>query len=192
MRQFNKVTRTVALAGLLPCSAAARNISTAATPSRFGGGNAVATNNVTQMVDPWPRASANNNIASTARRWKPPSSAIAPTGSIRRVAAAPLQATGVERGRRTMLRRSDQPSRSRPRRSNKNGVGFTSMRIGRRNPDTNQTRVVVLTADAEFDRVSACNIRRFPRDRTRHGGGQCSLSMVIRSTCRCDCRGCRS
>ena len=29
----------------------------------LNGGNAVATNEVTQMVDPWPRDSANNNIA---------------------------------------------------------------------------------------------------------------------------------
>ena len=29
----------------------------------LGGGNAVATNKVTQMVDPWPRASADKNIA---------------------------------------------------------------------------------------------------------------------------------
>ncbi|MBX6327389.1 MAG: hypothetical protein IRY89_02315 [Pseudolabrys sp.] len=29
----------------------------------LNGGNAVATNVVTQMVDPWPRASANRNIA---------------------------------------------------------------------------------------------------------------------------------
>jgi hypothetical protein len=29
----------------------------------LNGGNSVATNKVTQMVDPWPRHSANNNIA---------------------------------------------------------------------------------------------------------------------------------
>jgi len=29
----------------------------------LGGGNSVATNKVTQMVDPWPRASADKNVA---------------------------------------------------------------------------------------------------------------------------------
>ena len=58
---------------LPPCSpflAAARNISIAATPLRMSGGNAVATNVVTHMVDPWPRESANRNIAFNGARME--------------------------------------------------------------------------------------------------------------------------
>ena len=45
----------------------------------LNGGNSVATNEVTQMVDPWPRGQRRQATSrSTARRWKPPSSAIAP------------------------------------------------------------------------------------------------------------------
>ncbi len=58
-------------ASCLPRSAAARNISTAATPFRCIGGDAVATDKVTQMVDPWPPASADNATSpSTATRME--------------------------------------------------------------------------------------------------------------------------
>ena len=56
---------------LPPCSpflAAARNISIAAITIARSGGNAVATNVVTHMVDPWPRESANRNIAFNGAR----------------------------------------------------------------------------------------------------------------------------
>jgi hypothetical protein len=36
----------------------------------LGAGDAVATNKVTQMVDPWPRASANHNIAFNGQRMQ--------------------------------------------------------------------------------------------------------------------------
>jgi hypothetical protein len=36
----------------------------------LGAGDAVATNKVTQMVDPWPAASANNNIAFNGQRMQ--------------------------------------------------------------------------------------------------------------------------
>ena len=60
MRPFNKVTGTLALALLLAgCSEYLDRRETIS----LNGGNAVATNRVTQMVDPWPRDSANKNIA---------------------------------------------------------------------------------------------------------------------------------
>ena len=36
----------------------------------LGSGDAIATNKVTQMVDPWPAASANNNIAFNGQRMQ--------------------------------------------------------------------------------------------------------------------------
>lgn len=60
MRPFNKVTGALGLALLLAgCSEYLDHRETIS----LNGGNAVATNKVTHMVDPWPRASANKDIA---------------------------------------------------------------------------------------------------------------------------------
>jgi hypothetical protein len=60
MRPFNKIAGALALAGLLAsCSEYLDHRDTVS----LNGGNAVAQNKIVQMVDPWPRESANRNIA---------------------------------------------------------------------------------------------------------------------------------
>jgi len=63
MRPFSSVMRALALicalAALCSCSEYLDRRDTIA----LGAGDAVATDKVIQMVDPWPRASANKNIA---------------------------------------------------------------------------------------------------------------------------------
>jgi hypothetical protein len=60
MRPFIRFISTLALAVLLAgCSEYLDRRETIS----LKGGNAIATNKVTQMVDPWPRASAEHNIA---------------------------------------------------------------------------------------------------------------------------------
>jgi len=63
MRPFSNALRgaaiVTALAGLAGCSEYLERGNNVA----FVGGNAVNTNKVTQMVDPWPPVSANRNIA---------------------------------------------------------------------------------------------------------------------------------
>lgn len=63
MQLFNKVMRTLALAALLSLVAACSEYIDRRDTIALSGGNAVATNVVTHMVDPWPRESANRNIA---------------------------------------------------------------------------------------------------------------------------------
>ena len=63
MQSFNRVARTIALAMLLTTVGGCSEYLDRRDPIAASGGNAVATNIVTQMVDPWPPASANRNIA---------------------------------------------------------------------------------------------------------------------------------
>lgn len=58
-KAMRKLTLAVALVTLAGCSEYLDRRDSIA----LGGGNAVATDKVTQMVDPWPRESANHNIA---------------------------------------------------------------------------------------------------------------------------------
>ena len=66
MRPFDKALRSFALGSLLAavagCSPNSQYLDRRETIA-LSGGNAVATDVVTQMVDPWPRDSANHNIA---------------------------------------------------------------------------------------------------------------------------------
>jgi hypothetical protein len=67
MQSSNNPVRALALAGLLAALFAALAGCSQYLDHRdtisLGGGNSVATNEVTQMVDPWPRESADRNIA---------------------------------------------------------------------------------------------------------------------------------
>ena len=63
MRPFSNVMRSVALATIFVTLAGCSQYLDRRDTIALSGGNAVATNQVTQMVDPWPRASANANIA---------------------------------------------------------------------------------------------------------------------------------
>ncbi len=70
MRPFSKAMRTVALAALLAVLGGCSEYLDRRDTIALSGGNAVATNVVTQMVDPWPRASANRNIAFNGPRME--------------------------------------------------------------------------------------------------------------------------
>jgi len=63
MRPFSKTLRKLALAAVLVALTGCSEYLDRRDTVALSGGNAVATNKVTQMVDPWPRASANRNIA---------------------------------------------------------------------------------------------------------------------------------
>ncbi|HMF23668.1 MAG TPA: hypothetical protein VKG24_16285 [Pseudolabrys sp.] len=63
MQPFNKAVSTLALAVLLTAVGGCSEYLDRRDPIVASGGNAVATDIVTQMVDPWPPASANRNIA---------------------------------------------------------------------------------------------------------------------------------
>jgi hypothetical protein len=63
MQSFSNAMRTIALAALLVAVGGCSEYFDRRDPIAASGGNAVATNVVTQMVDPWPRDSANRNIA---------------------------------------------------------------------------------------------------------------------------------
>jgi hypothetical protein len=63
MQSFSNAMRTLALAGLLVAVGGCSEYFDRRDPIAATGGNAVATNVVTHMVDPWPRDSANRNIA---------------------------------------------------------------------------------------------------------------------------------
>ena len=63
MQPFNNVMRTFALAGLFAVLGGCSEYLDRRDTIAKSGGNAVATNIVTQMVDPWPPESANRNIA---------------------------------------------------------------------------------------------------------------------------------
>jgi hypothetical protein len=73
MRLFSNAMRSAALAamiaGLAGCSQYSQYADRRDTIA-LSAGNAVATNQVTQMVDPWPRASANKNIAFNGNRME--------------------------------------------------------------------------------------------------------------------------
>jgi hypothetical protein len=63
MRPSSNVMRTLTLAGVLATLVGCSEYLDRRDTIALSGGNAVATDQVTQMVDPWPRASANRNIA---------------------------------------------------------------------------------------------------------------------------------
>lgn len=63
MQPSNNVLRTLALAALLAVLAGCSEYLDRRETISLGGGDSVATNKVSQMVDPWPRASADRNIA---------------------------------------------------------------------------------------------------------------------------------
>jgi hypothetical protein len=68
MRPFSEALRTLALGALLSVlGGCSEYLDRRDTVTRLGG-NAVATNMVTQMVDPWPPESANHNIAFNGAR----------------------------------------------------------------------------------------------------------------------------
>ena len=76
-----KSLRALALAAVLAALGGCSEYLDRRDTIALSGGDAVATNKVTQMVDPWPRASADRNIAFNGDEdAKPRSSAIAPTG----------------------------------------------------------------------------------------------------------------
>ena len=63
MRSFSKAMRMLALATVLAVLCGCSEYLDRRDTIAKSGGNAVATNIVTHMVDPWPRASANRNVA---------------------------------------------------------------------------------------------------------------------------------
>ena len=63
MRPFNNALRTFALGVLLVVLGGCSEYLDRRDTIAKSGGNAVATNVMTQMVDPWPRESADRNIA---------------------------------------------------------------------------------------------------------------------------------
>lgn len=68
MRPFNKAMRMLAFATVLAMLGGCSEYIDRRETIALSGGNAVATNVVTHMVDPWPRASANRNIAFNGAR----------------------------------------------------------------------------------------------------------------------------
>ena len=70
MRPFSKVLRTFALGALLAVLGGCSEYLDRRETIARSGGNAVATNMVTHMVDPWPRESANRNIAFNGPRMQ--------------------------------------------------------------------------------------------------------------------------
>lgn len=63
MRSSNNAARALALAVLAAALGACSEYTDRRDLISLQGGNAVQTNKVTQMVDPWPRVSADRNIA---------------------------------------------------------------------------------------------------------------------------------
>ena len=63
MRPSSNLVRSLALAAVLAMLAGCSEYLDRRDTIALNGGNAVATNKVTHMVDPWPRDSANRNIA---------------------------------------------------------------------------------------------------------------------------------
>ncbi len=70
MRPFSNVLRSLALGALLAVLGGCSEYLDRRDTIARSGGNAVATDVVTQMVDPWPRDSANNNIAFNGARME--------------------------------------------------------------------------------------------------------------------------
>ena len=112
MRPSSNAMRALALAAVLATLAGCSEYLDRRDTIALSGGNAVATDQVTQMVDPWPRDSANRNIAfngdkmeSAVERYRT-NKVIPPSGT--GTSAAPISRP---RGptRRTTRRRSDRP-----------------------------------------------------------------------------------
>lgn len=70
MRPFNKTMRTIVLATLLAVLCGCSEYLDRRETIALSGGNVAATNVVTHMVDPWPRESANRNIAFNGAKIK--------------------------------------------------------------------------------------------------------------------------
>lgn len=70
MRPSNNMLRGFALAALFAALAGCSEYLDRRETISLGGGNSVATNEATQMVDPWPRASADRNIAFNGQRME--------------------------------------------------------------------------------------------------------------------------
>jgi hypothetical protein len=63
MRPFSKIMRALALAAVLVALSGCSEYFDRRDTIALSAGDAVAADKVTQMVDPWPRASANKNIS---------------------------------------------------------------------------------------------------------------------------------
>ena len=63
MRPFSKIMRALALAAVLAALSGCAEYLDRRDSIALGAGDAIAADKVTQMVDPWPRASADKNIA---------------------------------------------------------------------------------------------------------------------------------
>jgi hypothetical protein len=63
MQPSSNILRATALAALLAALAGCSEYLDRRDTISLNGGNSVATNKVSQMVDPWPRTSGNKNIA---------------------------------------------------------------------------------------------------------------------------------
>ena len=89
MRPFTNAPAHLALAGLLGTLAGCSEYLDRRDTVALSAGDAVATNKVTQMVDPWPRAPPTATSPSTASGWR------------RAVEALPHQPGGTARGTST-------------------------------------------------------------------------------------------
>ena len=132
----------------------------------LGADDAIASNRVAQMIDPWPRYVQNKNIAFNGERAQAAVERYRRDCAFRadqpdhhvHDAAADRAADGMPGAKpRTRCRRS---TRARPRRRSSNAGADTfdnsrelsgCMRIGRPNSAAGKTQVVVLTADAGFE-----------------------------------------
>jgi len=70
MRPFNKVARALALGAVLAVLSGCSEYTDRRDTISIHGGDAVASNKVTQMVDPWPPASAQKNIGFNGERME--------------------------------------------------------------------------------------------------------------------------
>ncbi len=70
MQPINKILRSVALGILFATLAGCSEYYARRDTITLNGGDAVMTNRVTHMVDPWPRASENKNIAFNGERME--------------------------------------------------------------------------------------------------------------------------
>jgi hypothetical protein len=70
MQPSNRVPRLLALVALISALAGCSEYLNRRDTIYLGGGDSVATNAATQMVDPWPRASADRNIAYSGARME--------------------------------------------------------------------------------------------------------------------------
>lgn len=70
MRPSSNTLRALALAGVLTALSGCSEYLDRRDTISLGAGNAIATDQVTQMVDPWPRDSADRNIAFNGARME--------------------------------------------------------------------------------------------------------------------------